>query len=71
MNWERLQVEGDVLAFAISLAFERYKGNSTYKNFEISWLWLNDALYKENDRLNLTNYRLQQNVKVRESPRHH
>ena len=37
VNWESVQVEGVVLAFAISLAFERYKGNSnTYKDFDIS-----------------------------------
>lgn len=37
VNWESIQVEGAVLAFAISLALERYKGNSNaYKDSDIS-----------------------------------
>ena len=46
--------------FSIFLAFERYKRNSTFKDFEISLLLLSgtDALKRENNRLSLTNYQL-------------
>lgn len=54
VNWEILQ--GDVLAFATFLTFERYKRNSNYEDFKINWLLLSvfDVLKRENDRLNLT-----------------
>lgn len=56
VNWARVHI----LAFAIFLAFERYKGNSTYKDFEIASLLLSgaDALKRENDRLKFASYQL-------------
>ena len=32
VNWKRICAEGDALACAISLAFEKYRGNSNHKD---------------------------------------
>lgn len=54
VNWVRVYI----LVFVIFLVFERYKGNSIYKDFEIVSLLLSgvDVLKRENDRLKFVSY---------------
>lgn len=46
VNWDRICAEGDALAWAISLAFERFQRDIYYKDCRIEKLFLNatDAL---------------------------
>ena len=36
MNWDRIMVEGNALAFATSQVFERVKGSSNYEDYGMS-----------------------------------
>lgn len=41
VKWDRICGEGDALACAMSLAFERFKRNIIYKDCEMERLFLN------------------------------
>lgn len=56
-EWDRAHVRRDVLAYTVSLAFDRYGKNSIVRT-QMEWLLLStsDALKRENDRFRAINH---------------
>lgn len=58
VTWNEMPLGRNVLAGAVSQLFQRFRGNSNYKDFRIRWLLLGttNVLEKDNERLRVIHH---------------